>query len=263
MNKVYKKYVDHVLRMIPYKGGIKKRIRSDLYEMLEEKSRELGEKDPYILLGKPEELAEEFLENMEDKKNYMGVHQILMDSSYGDEYKSEKTLFGIPLVHINKKPLGVAKGIIAVGPLAIGVLSIGICSIGLFSLGVLSLGLLIALGAVSLGGILSLGGIAIGGLFVFGGVAISGYMAMGGYASAGELAIGGYAKARIAIGDVIDAHVGLYETRGSGEYVIPITEQAETMKAYIAQHAPDANGVVKFFIEKIINGLANGTTHLN
>lgn len=52
------------------------------------------------------------------------------------EYKSERTLFGLPLVHINGKWGGTAKGVVAVGFKACGVVSVGFLSMGVLSAGV-------------------------------------------------------------------------------------------------------------------------------
>ena len=66
------------------------------------------------------------------------------------EYKSERTLFGLPLVHIN---LGRgnhwARGIVAIGNIATGFVALGGIAAGLLSLGAVSFGLLLALGAVA------------------------------------------------------------------------------------------------------------------
>ena len=74
------------------------------------------------------------------------------------EYKSRRTLFGLPLVHVNvgRFCMPRARGILAVGNVATGVFSLGFASAGLFSLGGASLGLF------SLGG-LALGLLAVGG----------------------------------------------------------------------------------------------------
>lgn len=117
---------------------------------------------------------------------------------YGYEYRSERQLFGLPLVHIvsgNRVDpvtgrLRVAKGIIAVGPIAIGGLAIGGSAIGIVSLGGASLGL-IAAGGAAVGVLLALGGLAIG-LVAIGGAAI-GYYALGGGAL-GVHAQGGNAR---------------------------------------------------------------------
>lgn len=113
------------------------------------------------------------------------------------EWKSKRTLGGVPLCHIHLGLGGTAKGIIAIGLVAKGVISLGILSVGVFSLGVFSLGLL-ALGALALGG-LAAGGLAVG-LLAFGGLCL-GILAAGGVAvgcfSAGGLAVGKY----LAVGD--------------------------------------------------------------
>lgn len=129
-------------------------------------------------------------------------------SAYRYEYKSRRTLFGLPLVHVN---FGFgftrAKGIIAVGNVATGLVALGGLSVGLLSLGGVSLGLLLALGGVALGCV-SAGGLAIGlmawggfavGLLAVGGVA-AGMYAAGGVAVGSKVAVGGAASAPLAIG---------------------------------------------------------------
>jgi hypothetical protein len=114
------------------------------------------------------------------------------------EYRSERQLFGLPLVHIvsgNRIDpatgrLHVAKGIIAIGPVAVGALALGGVSVGVLSFGGLSLGL-IALGGAALGVLLAVGGGAVG--FVALGGGVIGYYALGG----GGLAVhvlGGHAQ---------------------------------------------------------------------
>ncbi len=117
---------------------------------------------------------------------------------YGYEYRSERQLFGLPLVHIvsgNRIDpatgrLRIAKGIIAVGPIAVGGLALGGSAIGVVSFGGAALGL-VAVGGVAIGGLLALGGLAIG-LVAIGGGAI-GYYAFGGGAW-GVHAFGGNAQ---------------------------------------------------------------------
>ena len=132
------------------------------------------------------------------------------------EFKSQKQIFGMPLVHVN---IGLGKrahGFFAVGLISSGIFSLGLLSMGVFSLGLLSLGLIalgqFALGGVALGGIalglLAFGGVAIG-LISFGGLALGlfscggcsiGLFAVGGYADGYYVAIGDYAVGRIAFG---------------------------------------------------------------
>lgn len=128
------------------------------------------------------------------------------------EYKSKRTLFGLPLVHVNIGPgLCRAKGIIAVGDIAVGVAAVGGLSAGLFSLGGVSLGLLLALGGAAVGccsvgglafGLLTWGGLAFG-LFSIGGISCGVYAA-GGVVTASKVAVGGVASAPLAIGTAVD-----------------------------------------------------------
>ena len=123
------------------------------------------------------------------------------------EYKSARTLRGLPLVHINLGPgkrrargvlaVGnVATGLVSVGFVARGGLSLGILSLGVFSIGPLAVGLL-AVGALALG-VASVGAVAIG-LFAVGGLAI-GLFAVGGCAVASHVAIGDVARGHVAVG---------------------------------------------------------------
>ena len=129
------------------------------------------------------------------------------------EYKSKRTLFGLPLVHIRlgDRGTGLAKGVLAIGNYAVGVFTLGGFSFGLVSIGGLSFGLLFALGGWGMGCI-AIGGLAIG-LLAFGGAAVGlfamgggafGVYAAGGGAIASEIAIGGSAHAPLAIGRIAE-----------------------------------------------------------
>lgn len=124
------------------------------------------------------------------------------------EFRSKKTLFGLPLVHINLGPgFCMAKGILAIGNVSIGVLSLGgislggLCfgglSAGLIGVGGAALALLFAVGGLSIG-ILAIGGQAIG-VLTLGGLSV-GMFSIGGAAFASHVAIGGYAEGHVAIG---------------------------------------------------------------
>lgn len=156
------------------------------------------------------------------------------------EYKSKRTLFGLPLVHINCGPgFCRAKGIIAIGNIATGVVALGGVTLGLCSLGGLSLGLLLALGGVALGCI-SVGGLAVGlsawggvalGLLAFGGVSC-GWYAVGGVALASRVAVGGVVSAPLAIGAAAD---------GARTFLTPLDGQLHAVKNAIdaaCQNAP-------------------------
>lgn len=171
------------------------------------------------------------------------LSQNMMMYRWHYEYKSKRTLCGIPLVHINVgRGIHKAKGIIAIGTIAKGVISIGALSTGIISLGALSAGLL-SLGAISLGLLLSAGAISIGtiafggfslGIFAIGGCAV-GIYSIGGCAIGNKIAAGGYAHAPIAIGD-----------KTHGEYLFDINQAipANTIKAAILDKYPKTWGII-------------------
>lgn len=101
------------------------------------------------------------------------------------EYRSKKTVFGLPLIHVCFKDNEWAKGIIAVGKKASGIISCGLLSVGILSFGLVSLGIFAA-GLISLGlaaaafaavGVAAAGAVSVG-VFAVGAVAI-GYYAYG------------------------------------------------------------------------------------
>lgn len=127
------------------------------------------------------------------------------------EYKSKKTIFGLPLVHINVgRGLKKAKGIIAIGNMASGIVAIGLASIGVVSIGLVSIGfitiaifaaaLFLAFGTIAVGTI-AFGAVAIG-IFSIGALSI-GMFSLGACSLASHIAIGSYAEAHIAIGEMV------------------------------------------------------------
>lgn len=136
------------------------------------------------------------------------------------EYKSRRTLFGLPLVHVN---FGFgfthAKGIIAIGNVATGLIALGGFSVGLVSLGGLSLGLLLALGGVALG-LVSVGGMSVG-LMAWGGVTF-GLLAIGGV-SMGVYSIGGVAVgSKVAVGGAVSAPLAIgADAAGRQAFILP------------------------------------------
>jgi len=113
---------------------------------------------------------------------------------YGWEYRSKKTLFGLPLVHVAEGldpatgKAREARGIIAYGGKAKGVVAIGGQAVGVIAFGGFAIGI-ISLGGFSLG-LLSFGGLVGGLLFAYGGVALA-PLSMGGIA-AGYYSQGGF-----------------------------------------------------------------------
>lgn len=122
---------------------------------------------------------------------YRGLHY---------EYRSKRTLWGLPLVHINLQDRGLcrAKGIIAIGNVATGLVAIGGFSAGLLSVGGLGIGLL-ALGGITVGAAAA-GGLAFGLLAALGGCAFSLGAALGGCAVSRFVAVGGAAVGQYAGG---------------------------------------------------------------
>ena len=126
--------------------------------------------------------------------------------SFYFERKSQKTVRGVPLWHINIGFGRTAKGIFALGLCAKGVVSLGVFSLGVLSFGCLALGV-VALGAFALGllaaGAISAGVIAFGaicmGLLAVGALAV-GQFSVGALSIGHYLAIGDHARAAIAIG---------------------------------------------------------------
>lgn len=128
----------------------------------------------------------------------------------GYEYKSERTLFGLPLVHINLGyGLRGAKGVFAVGNYAVGVVAVGGFGVGLVGVGGFSAGL-VCLGGMAFGG-LALGGLAVGAVAV--GACAVGIYALGVAAVASKAAVGVAALAPVSAGSNADAHFVITEAR--------------------------------------------------
>ncbi len=113
----------------------------------------------------------------------------------GWEYRSRKTLFGLPLLHVayGLDPVSgrrrTAKGIVAVGERAVGVVAFGGMACGGIVFGGLGIGL-VSFSGLALG-LVSMGGLALGLLLAYGGLAAAPF-AVGGLA-AGWVATGGAA----------------------------------------------------------------------
>jgi predicted Ser/Thr protein kinase len=125
----------------------------------------------------------------------------------GYDYRSQRTVFGLPLVHIANgidpstgRPR-VARGIIAIGGQAIGVIAVGGGAFGVVAVGGGSVGL-VALGGAAIG-LLTIGGISIGLLAALGGLALGGFALGGG--PIGLVAVGGGAAGYYAYGGTVVA----------------------------------------------------------
>lgn len=187
------------------------------------------------------------------------------------EYKSEKTVFGLPLVHINIGFGRTAKGFFAVGFKSLGIFSVGLLACGVFSFGVLAAGLValaslslgfLSLGAVALGifalggasvGVISFGGLAVG-LFAYGGCAVGGY-AFGGYAYGSFVAIGDIARGGIALGG--NSAVGTTYSATVGQF----EELREEIYGHL-DNLPQAFALFNGWCKGLFEGVLNGTVSL-
>ncbi len=201
-NQFIKEILDRTCLPNEYRGKIK---RDFLQEFDSKLAQGYTEAEVIESMGDADAIAAEVYES------YMNSREIERPFI---EYKSDKTIFGMPLVHIVKARrnksyirgigydrnrymhLPVAKGFIAIGQRAKGIISIGTISCGLISIGVISVGLisfaLVGLGLLSLGNVvvgllMALGNIAVGS-FSIGNIALA-YAAFGN-SSTGKYAIG-------------------------------------------------------------------------
>lgn len=122
-----------------------------------------------------------------------GISPRARHALFGRDYRSRRTIAGLPLVHIASgiDPVTgrgrIARGIIAIGDTAIGLIAIGGQAYGALALGGIAAGLM-SCGGLSAAIFFSIGGLALGGV-AFGGVAV-GVISVGG-AAVGLYAFGG------------------------------------------------------------------------
>ncbi len=173
------------------------------------------------------------------------------------EYRSRRTLLGLPLVHVrlgcdaDAKQLP-AKGWIAIGNVAYGGLfgcggfAVAPVSIAGFAVGALALGGgaigLLSFAGIALGG-WSMGGAALG-YFADGGVAVAWEAAQGGYAMAHEFAVGGAAFARHANDDAAALAAELALT-AVAPIVAALADPANTGKAASTANVKVFPGLVR------------------
>ena len=168
------------------------------------------------------------------------------------EYRSKRTLLGLPLIHINigkgfKKAKGIVAignisyGIVSAGIISLGVLSFGCMSIGIISLAAISIALLLAIGVISIG-TFSIGAISIG-IFSMGALSIGKY-SIGAAAIASDIAIGDYARANIAIGN-----------KAQGANVLPLDTPIEDIKMLIKKEYPNISAWLKNCVEFFVRNI--------
>lgn len=207
-----------------------------------------------LIKGEPQEPAEP-AEPVEPVKPAETIQDTkTLRSRLHFEYKSRRTVRGLPLVHINfGAGRYTAKGIFALGNKAVGVVAGGFLSVGVVSFGLISAGLL-ALGTIS-AGVFSFGAIAAG-LIAFGGAsagwlafggAACGMYAVGGAADASHISFGGYSvSAHVAIGDIVRGAVEVSESAPAAE-----------VRELIMRELPGTPG----FIADMFSGMAEMMSH--
>lgn len=237
MNK--KQYINEIVQRSCLPTAERRRLKADLESEINA-AIERGEYIEQIIerMGDPDKIAAEIYENCADSS----VRPFR-------EYKSEVTVFGLPLVHIirpnyrlsvpqvrafgarginvggrygNFHELPTARGFFAFGPKAKGVFAVGNLSAGFISIGNITAGFF-SIGNIS-AGLFSIGNIALALLLVLGNLA-AGPLAAGnlavGYAAAGNVAVGQY-----AVGN---------EVAGTFTFLITnFAAQFAEMKAYLA-----------------------------
>jgi hypothetical protein len=210
------------MREIPITGQMRKELEADLLASLQERCIAEPGVEPEVLMGQPSDIAREYMVNAGSVNN-------------GYEYRSKTELFSYPLIHINFKHRGRAKGIIAVGTVSVGVLSVGVVSVGFVSFGVLGIGLLAAFGAMAFSGIVSVGA-----------VATSIGMSVGAVASARYYAIGAIANAKIAVGSVARGVVALYTDSGQGNFTIKLPANRDEIQNVLRTAFP---GLTEYWLD--------------
>ena len=225
-NYKFVNYTKKVLSYIDCSSKTRKLIHEDLYSNLMIRSGETKETDPIKIMGKPEKVAMEFIENMD------------LERSKGFEYISKLNIYGIPLLHISLKRGGIAKGIIAIGNIALGVIALGNISLGLIGIGAVSFALLLSIGAVAVSVGLSIGAFA-----------ASYFFSLGAAAFANDFAIGAYSHANIAYGAVSNGVIAIFQDHGYGEVLIKLPATKEVIIDAIKNVYPDINNIFyKLFI---------------
>jgi hypothetical protein len=117
---------------------------------------------------------------------------------YFAEYRSNTSIFGMPLVHFTRGKCPetgkriVAKGFLAIGRMAVGVIAVGQASAGLVAFGQAGFGLLFGV-AQACAGLIAIGQLAIGVHFGAGQIAT-------GMTAIGQVAVGQYVLAQMGIG---------------------------------------------------------------
>jgi hypothetical protein len=205
-----KQYINEIADRTCLPRKYKKKIIQDLLQEFDSiLAQGYSEKEAMERMGEPDDIASGIYENY--------ITSEIVSRPF-IEYKSSKTILGMPLIHIvkgrrqemirtgrdgNQSIRGVpaAKGFIAIGRRAKGVIAIGNLSCGIISFGNISIGV-ISLSNIGLG-LLCFGNIAIGLLIALGNLAMGAFAAGNlaiGYGAVGNSSIGKYAIGHLSFG---------------------------------------------------------------
>ena len=209
-----KQYLNEILNRACLPAPVCRRAKADLAAELAELTARLGDEQQAMQeMGPADEIAAGLYET------YASAVQPVRPFV---EYRSQRELFGLPLVHIVKarrsgqglvrtgrggsslQPVPTARGILAIGRRAVGVIAIGNLTCGVVSIGNLSVGVFtlanIGLGLVGAGNLLvaavSIANVALG-------LLAAGNIALGLFAAAGNLAVGPVALGNVVSGQLV------------------------------------------------------------
>ena len=223
-----KQYLTEIVDRSCLPAPLRKRAKGDLAAELAELTERLGDEQQAMQeMGPADEIAAGLYET------YASTAQPVRPFV---EYRSQRALFGLPLVHIVKarrsgqglvragrgggslQPVPTARGIIAIGRRAVGVIAIGNLTCGVVSIGNLSVGVFtlanIGLGLLGAGNLLvaafSAANIALG-------LLAAGNLALGLVAAVGNVAVAPVALGNVVSGQLVravDSIEGLHQLGG-------------------------------------------------
>lgn len=209
-----KQYLNEIANRSCLPAPLRRRAKADLAAELAELTGRLGDEQQAMQeMGPADEIAAGLYET------YASAMQPVRPFV---EYRSQRELFGLPLVHIVKarrsgqglvrtgrggsslQPVPTARGILAIGRRAVGVIAIGNLTCGVVSIGNLSVGVFtlanIGLGLVGAGNLM-VAAISIANAAL--GLLAAGNMALGLFAAAGNLAVGPVALGNVVSGQMV------------------------------------------------------------
>lgn len=211
-----KQYLNEILNRSCLPASLRRRAKVDLAAELAELTDRFGDEQQAMQeMGPADEIAAGLYET------YASEAQPVRPFV---EYRSQRELFGLPLVHIVKArrsgqglvrtgrggssmpPVPTARGILAIGRRAVGVIAIGNLTCGVVSIGNLSVGVFtlanVGLGLVGLGNLMvaafSVANVALG-------LLATGNIALGLFAAVGNLAVGRVALGKVVSGQLVRA----------------------------------------------------------